>query len=127
MWTVERLSRALAEGRTTSRALVEQALERIADAAGEGARAFVKLYAEPARLDAEHADRLRRAGVVRSPVDGLPVSVKDLYDVGGDVTRAGSKVLADAPPAKADAPAIARLRAAGAWPGGGSTRGVMVV
>jgi aspartyl-tRNA(Asn)/glutamyl-tRNA(Gln) amidotransferase subunit A len=49
---------------------------------------------------------------VRSPVDGLPVSVKDLYDVGGDVTRAGSKVLAIE--AKADAPAVARLRAAGA-------------
>jgi aspartyl-tRNA(Asn)/glutamyl-tRNA(Gln) amidotransferase subunit A len=57
---------------------------------------------------------LRKAGVVRSPVDGLPISVKDLYDVAGDVTRAGSKLLAGAPPAAADAPAIARLRAAGA-------------
>ena len=114
MWTVERLSRELAEGRTTSRGLVEQALARIADPAGEGARAFLKVYAEGARAEAEHCDRLRRSGVVRSPVDGLPVSVKDLYDVGGDVTRAGSKLLADAPPAKADAPAVARLRAAGA-------------
>jgi aspartyl-tRNA(Asn)/glutamyl-tRNA(Gln) amidotransferase subunit A len=51
---------------------------------------------------------------VRSPVEGLPVSVKDLYDVGGDVTRAGSTLLANAPPAPADAPAVARLRAAGA-------------
>jgi len=114
MWTVERLSRELAEGRTTSRALVEEALARIADPAGEGARAFVKVYAEQARLEAGHADMLRRAGIVRSPVDGLPVSVKDLYDVGGDVTRAGSKLLAGAAPAKADAPAVARLRAAGA-------------
>ena len=114
MWTVERLSRELAEGRTTSRALVEEALARIADPAGEGARAFVKVYAEQARLEAGHADMLRRAGIVRSPVDGLPVSVKDLYDVGGDVTRAGSKLLAGAAPATADAPAVARLRAAGA-------------
>ena len=114
MWTVERLSRELAEGRTTSRALVEQALARIADPAGEGARAFLKVYADAARAEAEHSDRLRRSGVVRSPVEGLPVSVKDLYDVGGDVTRAGSKLLADAPPATADAPAVARLRAAGA-------------
>ena len=114
MWTVARLSRELAEGRTSSRALVEQALGRIADAAGEGARAFIKVYDQEARADAEHADRLRRAGVVRSPVDGLPVSVKDLYDIGGDVTRAGSKLLANAAPASADAPAVARLRAAGA-------------
>jgi aspartyl-tRNA(Asn)/glutamyl-tRNA(Gln) amidotransferase subunit A len=114
MPTVASLAADLAAGRTTSRGLVEQALARIADAAGEGARAFLKVYAETARAEAELADRLRAAGVVRSPVDGLPISVKDLFDVGGDVTRAGSRVLADASPAAADAPAVARLRAAGA-------------
>jgi aspartyl-tRNA(Asn)/glutamyl-tRNA(Gln) amidotransferase subunit A len=114
MWSVEALSGDLAAGRTTSRALVETALARIAEPAGEGARAFVKVYAESARADADQADRLRKAGIVRSAVDGLPVSVKDLFDVGGDVTRAGSKLLADAPAAQADAPAVARLRAAGA-------------
>ena len=114
MWTVEALQRDLAAGKTSSRELVEQALARIADPAGEGARAFMKVYADCARADADHADRLRKAGIRRSPVDGLPVSVKDLFDVAGDVTRAGSKVLADASPAAADAPAIARLRAAGA-------------
>ena len=114
MWTVETLSADLAAGRTTSRALVETALARIAEPAGEGARAFIKVYAESARADAGQADRLRKAGIVRSAVDGLPVSVKDLFDVAGDVTRAGSKLLADAPAAQADAPAVARLRAAGA-------------
>jgi aspartyl-tRNA(Asn)/glutamyl-tRNA(Gln) amidotransferase subunit A len=114
MWTVDALSRDLAEGRTTSRQLVEEALARIADPVGEGARAFLKVYAEEARAEAEHSDRLRRQGVVRSPVEGLPISLKDLYDVAGDVTRAGSKLLAGAPPAKQDAPAVARLRAAGA-------------
>src|SRR5476649_1070616 len=118
MWSVEALSRDLAAGRTSSRELVEQALTRIADPAGEGARAFMKVYAEAARADAEQADRLRKAGIVRSAVDGLPVSVKDLFDVGGDVTRAGSKVLADAAPAAMDAPAVAALRAAGAVIGG---------
>jgi aspartyl-tRNA(Asn)/glutamyl-tRNA(Gln) amidotransferase subunit A len=112
MWTVEALARDLDAGKTSSRELTEQALARIADPAGEGARAFMKVYADSARADADHADRLRKAGVRRSAVDGLPVSVKDLFDVAGDITRAGSKVLAAL--AAADAPAIARLRAAGA-------------
>jgi len=114
MWTVAQLERDLASGATTSRELVEQALGRIADPAGEGARAFMKLYPEAARAEADFADRLRKSGVRRSPVDGLPIAVKDLFDVAGDVTRAGSRIFEKNPPAKADAPAVARLRAAGA-------------
>jgi aspartyl-tRNA(Asn)/glutamyl-tRNA(Gln) amidotransferase subunit A len=112
MWTVAQLDADLAAGRTTSRDLVEQALARIADPAGEGRRAFVKVYAESARAEADHCDRLRKAGVRRSGVDGLPVSLKDLFDVAGDVTRAGSKLFAKQ--ASVDAAAVARLRAAGA-------------
>jgi len=112
MWTVEALQRELAAGKTSSRELVEQALARIADPAGEGARAFMAVCADSARADADTADRLRKAGVRRSAVDGLPISIKDLYDIAGQVTRAGSKVLAA--PAAVDAPAVARLRAAGA-------------
>jgi aspartyl-tRNA(Asn)/glutamyl-tRNA(Gln) amidotransferase subunit A len=112
MWTVAQLAADLAAGRTTSRRLTEEALARIADPAGEGARAFIKVYAEGALAAADFSDRLRKQGVRRSPVDGLPVSLKDLFDVAGDVTRAGSKVLEIH--AKTDAPAVARLRAAGA-------------
>ena len=112
MWTVAQLRADLSAGRTTSRELVEQALARIADPAGEGPRAFMKVYAESARAEADHCDRLRKAGVRRSVVDGLPVSLKDLFDVAGDVTRAGSKVFQKLAPE--DAKAVARLRAAGA-------------
>ena len=114
MWTVAQLGADLAAGRTSSRELLERALSRIADPAGEGARAFVKVYAETARLEAEFSDQLRKNGVVRSPLDGLPVSVKDLFDVAGDVTRAGSRIFAGNLPARTDAPVVARLRAAGA-------------
>jgi len=114
MWTVAQLGADLAAGTTTSRELVEEAFARIVDPAGEGSRAFMKLYADSARGEADFADRQRKVGVRRSPVDGLPVSVKDLFDVAGDVTRAGAKIFDKNPPASADAPAVARLRAAGA-------------
>ena len=114
MTTVAALAADLAAGRTTSRELLEQSLALIADPAGEGARAFLKVYADTARAEADLADTLREHGIVRSVIDGLPVSVKDLFDVGGDVTRAGSKVLVGAPAARHDAPVVARLRAAGA-------------
>ena len=112
MWTVAQLAADLAAGRTTSRRLTEEALSRIADPAGEGSRAFLKVYRDSALAEADFSDRLRKSGVRRSAVDGLPVSVKDLFDVAGDVTRAGSKV--HSVKAEQDAAAVARLRAAGA-------------
>jgi len=112
--TLPVLAADLAAGRTTSSTLVDEALERIADPTGEGKRTFVKVYADAARVAAEAQDRLRAAGYVASPLAGLPVSIKDLFDVAGEVTLAGSRALDDAPPATADAPIVARLKAAGA-------------
>jgi aspartyl-tRNA(Asn)/glutamyl-tRNA(Gln) amidotransferase subunit A len=111
--TLYTLAQDLAEGSVTSRALVEACLARIADPAGEGARAFIAVNADEARAAADEIDRQRRAGSAPSPYAGIPVSIKDLFDVAGEVTRAGSRALADAAPAKADAVAVARLRAAG--------------
>jgi aspartyl-tRNA(Asn)/glutamyl-tRNA(Gln) amidotransferase subunit A len=104
----------LAAGRTSSRKLVEAALERIADPAGQGATVFMHVDADSARAAADGHDRLRAAGTVLSPLAGIPVSIKDLFDIEGQVTRAGSRALAEAPPATADAVAVARLKRAGA-------------
>ncbi len=104
---------ALASGRTTAAELVEAALDRIADPAGEGRRAFTAVHAEAARAQARAMDVLRQAGRAPSPWAGIPVTVKDLFDEQGHPTLAGSVVLKDAPPAAADAPAVARLRRAG--------------
>jgi aspartyl-tRNA(Asn)/glutamyl-tRNA(Gln) amidotransferase subunit A len=112
-WTLEGLAGELREGKTTSRELVEQALAKISDPAGEGVRAFIKVDAEGARATADFQDMLRRRNRQPSQFAGIPISVKDLFDLAGEVTTAGSKVLKDAAPAVTDAPAIAALKSAG--------------
>ena len=108
------LARDLAEGRTSSRALVDEALARIDDEAGEGGRAFIKVWHARARAEADLWDQVRKIARVALPLAGIPISVKDLFDVDGEPTTAGSVALKDAAPAKADAPIVRRLRAAGA-------------
>ena len=112
--TITQLAADLAAGRTTSRKLIEEALARIADPKGEGQRAFVKVWKDQALAAAEASDMLRKAGLVPSPLAGIPVSIKNLCDVAGETTLSGSKALDDAKPATEDAPVVARLRAAGA-------------
>src|SRR6516162_880130 len=105
------IAKELASGQLTSRALVEACLARYADPKGEGQRAFISLDAELVTQAAAAADRRRAAGRSRSPYDGIPIAIKDLVDVAGERTRAGSRVLDERPPATRDARAIARLRA----------------
>ena len=112
--TLASTAAALADGSTSSVALTEQALERITDSSGEGRLVYTRVYTEAALAAARGHDALRAHGVRVSPLAGIPISIKDLFDVAGEVTLAGSKVRKDATPASADAPAIARLRRAGA-------------
>jgi aspartyl-tRNA(Asn)/glutamyl-tRNA(Gln) amidotransferase subunit A len=98
----------------TIRDKLEACLARIGDAGGEGRRVFTRLYAEQARAEADAIDRLRTARVPLGPLAGRIVSIKDLFDVAGEPTTAGSVILADASPATADAPVVERLRRAGA-------------
>ncbi|MBS0422237.1 MAG: amidase [Proteobacteria bacterium] len=97
----------------TSRQLVTECLARISANTGEGARVFLKVYGEQALATADFYDRMRRQGAHLNPFAGIPVSIKDLFDVAGDTTLAGSTVLKAAPAAERDARAVARLRAAG--------------
>ena len=113
MRTIEDHAKALADGSTTSRALVEQCLTRITDPNGEGARAFIKLHADQARATADAVDTLRRVGREPSRYAGIPISLKDLFDIAGEPTPAGSRVLADTPPATAHATVVQRMLAAG--------------
>jgi aspartyl-tRNA(Asn)/glutamyl-tRNA(Gln) amidotransferase subunit A len=111
--TLASLADDLENGRTSARKLVDECLAKIADQSGEGARTFIHVDAEAAVAAAEAMDRLRAAKAAPSRFAGIPVSIKDLFDIKGQVTRAGSRALDDSAPAEADAPVVARLRRAG--------------
>ncbi len=112
LWTIGALAQALATGKTTARDLVEQSLARIADPDLQGKASFIAVHAGKARAAADQADKDRRAGRA-PPFSGIPISVKDLFDLEGDVTTAGSTVLKGEAPATRDAPAIASLKKSG--------------
>lgn len=111
--TLDALAADLEAGRTTARKLVDDCLARIADPAGEGTRTFIHVDRDAAIQAAEAMDKLRKIKAAPSRYAGIPISIKDLFDINGQVTRAGSRALDDNPPAEADAPAVARLRRAG--------------
>ena len=102
---------AVRRGTTTSRRLVEEGLEAVARLDGE-LHAVVHLMAEEAAAQALALDAELAAGSDRGPLHGIPVTVKDIIDVAGAPTRAGSAVYERLP--AADAESVARLRAAGA-------------
>src|SRR4051812_17241691 len=97
---------------TTVRDALEAAFTRSREPAA--AHVFLRLFTDTARAEADAADARRRVGLSLGPLDGLLVSVKGLFDVRGEVTTAGSKLLAGSAPATADAPVVALLRRAGA-------------
>jgi aspartyl-tRNA(Asn)/glutamyl-tRNA(Gln) amidotransferase subunit A len=75
----------------TSRELVESCLAAIKDPSGEGSRVFLEVHESEARVAADNADKNGAAG----PLSGIPISIKDLFDEAGVVTRGGSTILAN--------------------------------
>ncbi|MCS6975994.1 MAG: amidase [Gemmatales bacterium] len=110
--TLESLAAKLATGRLTCRQLVERCLQRIEEREAE-VRAWVLVDAEGARRQADERDRELKNGLRRGPLHGIPLGIKDLFDVQGWPTKAGSRLLGQSP-AVEDAVAVARLRSAGA-------------
>src|SRR3954451_23402614 len=97
-------------GEVSSRELIELTFERI-DALNPELRAFVAVYRDRARAEADRADT-RRAGGAQGALLGVPIAVKDELDLEGEVTGRGTSAFRA--PAAADAEAIRRLRDAGA-------------
>jgi aspartyl-tRNA(Asn)/glutamyl-tRNA(Gln) amidotransferase subunit A len=111
--TLAALADDLAAGRVTARKLVEECIGLIADPSGEGQRTFIHVDKDAVLAAADAMDHLRKAHAAPTRFAGIPVSIKDLFDIKGQVTRAGSRALDDSAPADKDATAVARLRRAG--------------
>ena len=109
--SISKIAGGLAAGRLTARQHLETCLAAIDSE--DGRRAFITVNTDAARAEADRIDAARAAGRPLPPFAGVTLSVKDLFDMAGEVTRAGSTVLADAAPADRDADVVARLRAAG--------------
>ncbi len=113
IFTVEKLATDLAAGKISSRALVEHALANIDDKASVGGPVFLVVDRKNALASADQMDALRLAGREPSRFAGIPFSAKDLFDIAGQVTTAGSVVLKNEQSAKRDCTAIARLKQRG--------------
>ena len=113
MLSITALADALADGTATARGLVEDSLRLIDDSATEGDRAFLLVAGDRALAEADAVDAARAKGEPVPRFAGVPFAVKDLFDVAGEVTTAGSTVLRGHDPATADAPVVARMREAG--------------
>lgn len=107
------LSRKLQSGKLTSRKLVETCFDAISSAGDEAEKIFLIQYQARAIKTADWIDQGRKIGMVLPAHAGIPIAVKDLFDVKGEVTRAGSQVLDELPAAAKNAEIINRLQAAG--------------
>lgn len=110
--TIDEFGRRLRARGVSSAELVEDCLRRI-EADNPRLNAFILVMADEARAAAKRADWERANGIDRGPLHGVPLSVKDLFDIKGTVTTAASAVR-EGLVASADAPAVAQLRRSGA-------------
>ena len=107
--TAAEIARAVADGKVSAVKVTEDALARIAARDGK-LNSFTDVTAERARKRAAAVD----AGKVKGPLVGVPFAAKNLFDITGLPTRAGSRINRELPPSAHDQPLIERLEASGA-------------
>ena len=112
--TLQGIRLQLQRGEVTSEQLVGEALASAVSSEGQGGKTFIKVYEDQAMIQAKTIDQVRKSGVELHPLAGIPISIKDLFDVAGEITLSGSIVRRNSVPAKSDAHIVAKLRAAGA-------------
>ncbi|MEO0378024.1 MAG: amidase family protein, partial [Cyanobacteria bacterium P01_A01_bin.17] len=113
MQTAADIVQQIQQGETTAQAIVQATLARISQQ-DKHQNCFTTVLDSSALEAATEIDRKIAAGETVGPLAGVPFAVKNLFDIAGTVTLAGSKINQNQPPAKQDATAVARLKAAGA-------------
>ncbi len=113
MMNIEQVGNQLKNRTTSSEKIIKDCFQRIHDKDGQGKRVFTDLYYDQAVSTAQAIDKSRAEGQPLPPYAGIPISVKDLFDIKGRATTAGSKLLKNAPPAMQDARIISNLKKAG--------------
>lgn len=113
MFNIEDTIGNLISGKITSEKLVQECFEKIEDVQGQGELTFTRLFKDQAIREAQNYDQKRAGGEPLSPYAGVPISIKDLFDVEGYATTAGSKILKNAPVAAKDATIVKWLKKAG--------------
>ncbi|MCE5361508.1 MAG: AtzE family amidohydrolase, partial [Acidithiobacillus sp.] len=113
-WTsASEIAEKVRTGTWSATAVLEETLVRIA-VRNPKLNAFTLVTEQRAREEAARVDRIVAAGKDPGPLAGVPYAVKNLFDIRGEITLAGSKINNDLPPAEADAALIQRLSDAGA-------------
>lgn len=116
------IASAIAKGELSAREVTDRALDSIENSDKE-IGAFTNVTRERARAEAEAIDKLRENGASLPPLAGVPYAVKNLFDIEGIKTLAGSKINQDLPPANEDAVVVQRMKQAGAILLGGLNMG----
>lgn len=111
--TLEELARQLEGGGVNAVKLAENALAGIARQKDSGIPAFIRVEPDAVLAEAKASDTRRKEGRARSRFDGVPFAVKDLFDIAGQVTTAGSLLLKNEKPAAKDSDPVALMRGRG--------------
>jgi 1-carboxybiuret hydrolase len=110
--SAQAIAAAVSKGDVSAREIAQEALNRI-EARNRALGAFTDVTIARALASADALDKARARGMSLGPLAGAPFAVKNLFDVAGLPTRAGSKINRDRPPAEADATVLSRLEGAG--------------
>jgi amidase/aspartyl-tRNA(Asn)/glutamyl-tRNA(Gln) amidotransferase subunit A len=109
----QEIAKKIAQGSLSAREVLEDCISKI-ETADKHINAFTGTHYGRARAEADAVDASRRQGFALPPLAGIPYAVKNLFDIKGEVTLAGSKINRRHPPASQDAFLIEQMRRAGA-------------